>query len=384
MKKPIVFSAFKFLIIVCLSAVSCSGQEVNQTAQEQESALVPSFTKMFIAQEQFPKQLLGPYSNNASELEAALNIRLDITSIIQDKSGTLWIGTNGYGVIRFQDDSLEYLSVNDGFRSARVRDMVEDKSGNIWFATENGVIRYKAGAMPLSFSHFTESENLSNNDVLCLALDRNDNLWIGTSNGVSIFKTSKKSGSDRESIESFELPAAKNVSSEIITERQTINSITEDKNGRMWFGTDQGVFVFDASAENPFSHISTDDGLCDNEVKDILEDKNGRIYFATRNDGVCFLDEEYTAGIGALSFVQLDIKDGHNGTEVTHLYEDKAGIIWFSVNGVGVYRVDGESLTEFFPEQSCVSHTLRSIYEDNQGRIWFGGWLGLFRYDRPC
>jgi ligand-binding sensor domain-containing protein len=80
----------------------------------------------------------------------------------------------------------------------------------------------------------------------------------------------------------------------------------------------------------------------------------------------------------------LETKAGHKGTEVADLFEDAAGTVWFSVNGVGTYRFAEDSLNPYFEEQSCVSHTFNTTFQDQKGRIWFGGWLGLFRYLAPC
>ena len=42
-----------------------------------------------------------------------------VRRIFQDKSENLWFGTNGDGVIRYDGDSLEYFSINEGFGGAR-------------------------------------------------------------------------------------------------------------------------------------------------------------------------------------------------------------------------------------------------------------------------
>ncbi len=50
-----------------------------------------------------------------------------VRRIFQDKSGNLWFGTNGDGVIRYDGDSLEYFSINEGFGGVAVIGIVEDK-----------------------------------------------------------------------------------------------------------------------------------------------------------------------------------------------------------------------------------------------------------------
>ena len=57
------------------------------------------------------------------------------------------------------------------------RSILEDKSGNLWFGTEGGGVSMYNGE---SFTHFTEKEGLSNRDVLSILEDKSGNLWFGT------------------------------------------------------------------------------------------------------------------------------------------------------------------------------------------------------------
>ena len=58
-----------------------------------------------------------------------------VRRIFQDRSGDLWFGTNVYGLMRYNGDTLEYFSENDGLGGGRITAIVEDKEGNVWFGT---------------------------------------------------------------------------------------------------------------------------------------------------------------------------------------------------------------------------------------------------------
>ena len=58
-----------------------------------------------------------------------------------------------------------------------------------------------------------------------------------------------------------------------------------------------------------------------------------------------------------------------------------AGNIWFPIENSGVYRYDGKSFTNFREEQGLTSNAIQCTLEDREGRLWLGGWMGLFRYD---
>ncbi len=59
-----------------------------------------------------------------------------------------------------------------------------DKSGQLWFCTtDEGVFRYDGK----SFVNFSEEDGLNSNQVSCIAEDRDGNLWFGTENGLCYF-----------------------------------------------------------------------------------------------------------------------------------------------------------------------------------------------------
>lgn len=106
-----------------------------------------------------------------------------VRRVFQDRSGNLWFGTNGDGVVRYDGDVLEYFSITEGLGGVAVRGIVQDKEGNIWFGTEGGITKYDGK----SFTNFTEKDGLANNDVWSIVIDSKGIIWIGTLQGVSRF-----------------------------------------------------------------------------------------------------------------------------------------------------------------------------------------------------
>ena len=96
-----------------------------------------------------------------------------VRRIFQDTKGDLWFGTNGDGVIRYDGDSLEYFSINEGFGGVAVRGIVEDREGNVWFGTEGGVTKYDGE----SFTNFAEKDGLASNDVWSIVIDSKGMIW---------------------------------------------------------------------------------------------------------------------------------------------------------------------------------------------------------------
>jgi signal transduction histidine kinase len=105
-----------------------------------------------------------------------------VRSILEDKSGNLWFGTDGGGVSRYDGESFVHFTEKEGLNNNSVWSILEDKSGNLWFGTQGGGVSKYNGE---SFVHFTEAAGLSNNRVRSILEDNNRNLYITTVKGLT-------------------------------------------------------------------------------------------------------------------------------------------------------------------------------------------------------
>ncbi|MGK2863878.1 MAG: ligand-binding sensor domain-containing protein [Chitinophagaceae bacterium] len=117
---------------------------------------------------------------------------LDITrkGILVDKSGTIWVGTHG-GVFRYDPiaDSKgdQSFSLFEKLPPINVTGIMEDKSGNIWFASsENGVYRYDGKVI----TNFAEKERLGENYAGGMAQDKAGNMWFTMNGGICRYNPS--------------------------------------------------------------------------------------------------------------------------------------------------------------------------------------------------
>lgn len=205
------------------------------------------------------------------------NYRLSLTkSILVDKSGTIWMGTQG-GVFRYDSsaDSKEgqAFSLFQQLPPMNVTGIMEDKSGNIWFASSNkGVYRYDGKII----TNIAEKEELGGNYAGGIAQDNAGNMWFTMKNGICKFdgKTSteytpkdglggtefwgiiiEQSGiiwiTARGSTTRFDPsialsnPNAFTVFTSADGFTCCVQSMFQDKSGRMWWGTGQGLYRFD-------------------------------------------------------------------------------------------------------------------------------------------
>lgn len=282
-----------------------------------------------------------------------------VRKIFEDSRGHLWFGTNVYGLMYFNGDTLRYIGEEEGVDGGRVTGIVEDAQGNIWFGMYKGLYKFDG----TTFSHFAEKEGLHNNEIWSLFLDKEGTFWVGTNEGVSLF--------DGKTFTSLSIPKAAVKEANTIYHPDRITSITQDNAGNMWFGTDGfGISIYDGKT---FTYQTTETGLPDNVMYDLMTDTQGNIWIGTFFGGVSMYN-----GTGFTNFTQDSLI---HGVEAGGFFEDKQGNIWFAAENHGVYRYNGDGFTHLYAEEGLKTNGILSIYQDTQDRFWFGGWGGLFRYD---
>jgi ligand-binding sensor domain-containing protein len=192
--------------------------------------------------------------------------------------------------------------------------------------------------------------------------DKSGNIWFGTTDGICRYDGNKITPI---SIPSFIRPV---VSSDYYTDQSTKNTIwsmLQDKNGKIWFGTGDGVYFYNGSN---FTRFLNHDGLVNKDslhlkmIDCILEDTNGNIWFASGcppgGEGVCCYD-----GKSIKSFKP-------NGDSwIRHIVEDKKGNLWFSGRARGNFIYDGSNFRKF-TEKVGIGNP---ILVDASGNIWFNG-----------
>jgi streptogramin lyase len=342
----------QILFILTFQMSSCNGQ-VNEKTANVPIDTVPDNKAL----------ILRNNKTTFPQIHTNLNgmVRQFVRTMYQDKKGNYWFGTNGDGIISYDGQTLETITIEGINSRMRVMEIVEDKKGNIWFGTSEGLIKYDGE----KFRTFSKNEGLPGDDaeIWGLTIDKNGLIWVGSIGGVSHF--------DGEKFIPFSLPDSIVENPQHMLSDKLVFKIIEDKNGNMWFATDgNGIFKYNSGK---FTHLTTKTGLVDNNTADILEDSQGNIWIGTFYGGVSKFD-----GKTYMNFT----KDGIiAGAETYNFYEDSQGNIWFTAEGYGVYRYDGSNFKQFTTDDGLTSNVTQSILEDKKGQVWFGSWQGLCIFD---
>lgn len=207
-------------------------------------------------------------------------------SILVDSRGIIWVGTMG-GVSRYDGSTFADFSIpqpkvdNLGyvFSPELVWCMIEDHNGHIWFGRDGlGVAKYDGK----TFTHYTRKDGLSNNNILSILEDRQGHLWFG-----SRHTRVPEEGKPNSFVDSTDAGLTHFDGKTFTTFLDTdglhgkiIGPIYEDRSGNIWIASmHYGVFRYDGKTFTNFKERDGLTGFTNNCIQSILEDKAGRLWF---------------------------------------------------------------------------------------------------------
>lgn len=202
---------------------------------------------------------------------------LSIFAIKEDHEGKKWMGTRGAGV---NLDGRWYVNNPTDTTSLafnHIYDIYQDYKDRMWIGTFGGGLdlvipqQYK-----YSFRHFLTG-SFGERQIRTIAGDKNNWMWVGTNNGVYVFHPDSLID-DPQHYYSYNFDNKRMRSNEI-------RNIFCDSKGRMWIGTTgTGLAVCVPGHEYDkldFQYYDVSDGLVNNVVQSIVEDRDGKIWLGT-------------------------------------------------------------------------------------------------------
>lgn len=208
-------------------------------------------------------------------------------------------------------------------------------------------------AQRYNFSNYTVSGGLPGNHVNKIIQDRIGRLWIGTMNGVCRYDGKNFTRFDEDNLLSV----------------NPVKTIFEDHDGNIWFGTiRKGLVKYSGTG---FSYLTTTEGMLSDIVNAIAEDKSGNIWIGT-SEGLSRYDGK--------EFVNFTTTRGLINNNVFDLLFDRKGRLWVSTIG-GVSLYENGRFTNYTIENGLISNIVYKMHESTDGRIWFGTYEGVSVYN---
>ena len=316
-----------------------------------------------------------------------------IKSVYEDSFGSLWIGTFGSGLYKFDKEKNEFarypfnLKGNHdlAYNIMSITETIQDGISALWLGTYGGgLVKFVESEGFSCYKHDPENQNsLSNNQIISVYPDTSggkNTIWIGTfGGGLDKFDLNKEEFTHYR----YDPHNPHSLSSDYVL------SVLKDCCNELWIGTfNGGLNRFDIN-ENRFiryQHDATNvNSLGSNEVLSLYED----------NSGILWIGTNFGYGINKFNrrknkFIHYfhDLSDENSLSEnvVFSIFEDRDGILWIGTFQTGLNRFDREKgIIQNYRHNSEDPNSLsdnhiRSIFEDSQGRLWIGTFSGGLNY----
>jgi len=163
-----------------------------------------------------------------------------ILSIIEDKKGSIWIGSFTHGGLNeINGKTITHHALKDGYGDGMIATSYMDKDGNLWFGTRNGrLYEYDGNIFKNNFLTKT-GEQIAMASIL---EDKHGTIWVGSFARKGVYKY------DGASFVSFNIKDSDKLND--------IKCITEDENGNIWFGGRYGLlWRFDGKVLKDFTQL---------------------------------------------------------------------------------------------------------------------------------
>jgi ligand-binding sensor domain-containing protein/signal transduction histidine kinase len=349
----------------------------------------------------------------------------NVFNLMVARDDTLWIATEGGGLIRYKEGVFRSFSAKDGLINDFVRVVYQDRAGLIWIGTDNGLFQiseerieridnndhipalavhaihedsqgrlWVGGSKLLSLSGNTAQEYRlqgegSQNRVKSITQTKDGTLWVGTIGGLHRMT----SGSDA-------FVRVKETSG-------TVRFLHETSDGTLWIGTiGHGIYKY---RDQRFSQITSPDDLPSNTALNLFEDAENNIWIATQagmlrlsktpvqtvalpdagdyDAETVYQDHNGDLWVAATNLfhfhdgqaVQIHFP-GISGVRVRNVFRDRDGALWIGTEGRGVFRQSGGKLSHYMTKDGLVNNFVRVFLQGSDGSVWIATDEGVSRW----
>ncbi|MGC2398349.1 MAG: two-component regulator propeller domain-containing protein, partial [Acidobacteriaceae bacterium] len=322
--------------------------------------------------------------------EAVPGFLHEVTALVGDYQGNMWVGTRNNGLCRVSGSSFSCWSSKDGLADDFVRSLYEDDEHNLWVGlSSGGLARWRIATMiPLR----DEPRQLREAQPAAILEDHNGDLWIGTW-GSGLFRL--KQGRFLR-----EVPPGNSTA---------IRTLAEDAAGNVWIGTwFNGLYRYNGAG---FQQILLGHETLTDAVSALLSDKQGGFWVGTytgllhyadgvpaKNKGILLLKDKLitclaqsddgsilvgtSAGLYRVLGDKVRMVEGLSHPYVLSISIDNARNVWVGTKGGGLDWLKGDHPFHMDMMNGLVDYTIFSVLDNGQGFLWMATSHGIVRVKR--
>jgi len=289
------------------------------------------------------------------------------TPVVQMNAGTIVCGGDGLWVY---DEAADCFRQHESTAGFSVASMAVDNNDNLYIATNRSVFFYNADLSRVtSLDPVLQPDFLTGaDDILPIFVDSQSRLWLGR-NGEGVMKM------DADGKVTVLRPET--ISNGIV------RVIAEDRQQRVWLGTEKGVTIVHPDGKIEILKHSFQDPyrLSDNAIYSIISDRDNNIWIGSYFGGVDVLLNNNT------QFQWLE--PGYQSTQIhgkvpRQMVETEPGVLWIATEDGGLNIFNRSTGTvSTFDRLPLIGTNVHSLFFDRERQeMWIGTFRsGLFRYN---
>lgn len=336
-------------------------------------------------------------------------VPMAINALAEDKEGNIWIGSLELGLSllpaswksgeepKFQTFSTRTMPVAP---PPAIASLLVDKSGMLWIGSNAGLwtLQRPSANGPFNFETFSSAGPVPHNCGGGICEDGQGTIWIGTDSGL--FECNPRS-------RALKLYTASSDASSLIT--NNIRGVSADSRGTLWVANDGGGLLkmqprataSDDAKFLRFQHDAKDPAsLSSNGTQFVFEDRSSVLWVSAYQAGLNKLILHPARKTDTEKSVLFQYRNNAadpaslTGNLVSAIGQDRFGNLWVGTDGMGLNRVLASSSTSerirferFWMEKgkpgALQTNVILSIYLDSKQRLWMGTYMGgLIRVDQ--
>ena len=261
-----------------------------------------------------------------------------IKSIQQKTDGTIALLKEGFGVVIKEGNQWNNYPIQKGFSATNLKKIILGNNDLSWIIgpKQQGIVLFQKQnnqAIWRQLNTGKGSGNLPSMEVTAITEDKDGSIWVGTDNGIAIFQCTNIN----EACDAYLPIVQSNGFNGYLFQKEAIHSISIDGANRKWIGTNNGAWLISKDGTEVLRHFTTENSpLPNNTVLSIgIEPSEGDVFFFTKNEIISYKGEatESALTLSSIKIFPNPIAPNYNGPIIIKNLVNNALVKITDING---------------------------------------------------